>query len=55
MPYEVKKKEDSEAYEVINSETKEVKATHEPPDAKEKAEAQVRLLDAIEHDESWEG
>jgi hypothetical protein len=54
MPYEIRKKEGTEDYEVINSESKEVKATHEPPDAKEKAEAQVRLLEAIEHDEGWE-
>lgn len=53
MPYEIRKKEGTEAYEVINSGTKEVKAVHEPPDAKEKAEAQVRLLDAIENDPTW--
>lgn len=52
MPYEIRQK--GENYEVINSETEEVKATHEPPDAKEKAERQVRLLNAIEHDEGWE-
>ena len=55
MPYEIRKKEGSDAYEVVNTETHEVKATHEPPDAKDKAEAQVRLLDAIEHDDSWDG
>jgi hypothetical protein len=54
MPYEAKKKEGSDAWEVVNTGTGEVKATHEPPDAKDKAEAQIRLLDAIEHDESWE-
>jgi hypothetical protein len=53
MPYEAKQKGDSEAWEVINSETKEVKATHEPPDAQDKAERQVRLLNEIEHDEGW--
>lgn len=54
MPYEVRKKEGTEDYEVINKDTKEVKATHHPPDAKEKAEEQVRLLEAIEHDPEWE-
>lgn len=52
MPYEIK--QSGENYEVINSETHEVKATHNPPDAKEKAEKQVRLLEAIEHDPEWE-
>lgn len=52
MPYEIKAKGDE--YEVINSDTHEVKATHEPPDAKEKAERQIRLLEAIEHDEEWD-
>ena len=50
MPYEIKP--DGEDYLVINSETEEVKARHEPPDAKEKAEAQVRLLHEIES-EDW--
>jgi hypothetical protein len=53
MPYEVRKKEGTEDYEVVNSETKEVKATHEPPDAKEKAENQVKLLHEIENSEGW--
>jgi hypothetical protein len=52
MPYEIKESGDN--YEVINSETKEVKATHEPPDAKGKAERQVRLLEAMENDEGWD-
>lgn len=52
MPYEVKQSGDN--YQVVNSETHEVKATHEPPDAKEKAERQVRLLEAIENDDSWD-
>jgi hypothetical protein len=52
MPYEIR--QSGENYEVINSETKEVKATHEPPDAKDKAERQVRLLEAIENDPGWE-
>jgi hypothetical protein len=47
MPYEVKASGDN--YQVINKDTGEVKATHTPPDAKEKAEKQVRLLEGIEH------
>jgi hypothetical protein len=50
MPYEVRHVEGN-GYEVINSETKEVKGTHE---SKEDAERQVRLLNAVEHDENWE-
>lgn len=53
MPYEIRKLPDEDAYEVINKDTGEVKARHEPPDAKEKAERQVRLLEAVEHDEGW--
>ena len=52
MPYEVRKQEGTENYEVINKDSGEVKAVHEPPDAKEKAERQVRLLEGIEH--GWE-
>jgi hypothetical protein len=52
MPYEVK--QNGENWEVLNSDTKEVKAVHEPPDAKEKAEKQVRLLHAVENDPGWE-
>ena len=52
MPYETEKQ--GENYIVKNTETGDVKATHEPPDAKEKAEAQVRLLHAIENDTEWE-
>lgn len=47
MPYEIKK--DGEDYLVINKESGEEKARHTPPDAHEKAEAQVRLLHGIEH------
>jgi hypothetical protein len=54
MPYEIRKVEGSENYEVINSDTHEVKAVHEPPDAKEKAERQVHLLESIENDPGWE-
>jgi len=53
MPYAVRKG-DGETYEVINKDTEEVKAVHQPPDAKEKAERQVKLLEAIEHDPNWE-
>jgi len=52
MPYEIRKS--GENYEVVNKETQEVKATHEPPDAKDKAERQVHLLNAIENDPGWE-
>ena len=52
MPYEVKK--DGDDYQVINSRTKEVKATHTPPDAEMKAERQVKLLEGIENDPNWE-
>lgn len=52
MSYKVEKR--GENYVVINEETGDVKATHTPPDAKEKAERQVRLLEAIQHDEGWE-
>lgn len=52
MPYDVRK--NGESYDVINTETEDVKATHEPPDAKEKAERQVKLLNEIEKDPGWE-
>ena len=52
MPYEVKESGDN--YQVIIKDTGEVKATHEPPEAKEKAERQVRLLEAIENDPGWQ-
>lgn len=52
MPYKIE--QDGENYKIVNEETGEVKATHSPPDAKEKAERQLRLLEAVEHDESWE-
>jgi len=48
MPYEVKKNGDS--YEVINKDTGEVKAKHTD---KADADAQVRLLHAIENDPNW--
>jgi len=52
MPYKIEK--DGDNYNVINEDSGEIKAVHEPPDAKEKAERQVRLLEAIEHDPGWE-
>lgn len=54
MPYEVHKVEGSEDYEVINSETKAVKATHKPPDAEQKAKDQVELLHEVEKDPEWD-
>lgn len=53
MPYEAVRGE-GEEFNVINSETKEVKATHQPPDAKEKAERQVKLLNEVEKDPGWD-
>jgi hypothetical protein len=53
MPYEAVKGE-GETYNVVNSETNDVKATHEPPDAKEKAERQVKLLNEVEKDPAWD-
>ena len=52
MPYEIKK--DGEDYLVINKDTGKEKARHKPPDAEEKAEKQVHLLEAIENDPGWE-
>lgn len=52
MPYKIEA--DGENYKVINEDTGEVKAVHEPPDAKDKAERQVRLLHAIEHNADFE-
>lgn len=48
MPYEAK--QDGDNWVVVNTETDEVKAVHEPPDAEEKAKRQVRLLEQIEHE-----
>jgi hypothetical protein len=45
VPYRIVK--NGENYDVVNEEG-EVKATHEPPDAEQKAERQVRLLHMIE-------
>jgi hypothetical protein len=51
MPYEIRQAGDN--YEVINKDTGDVKATHEPPDAKEKAEKQVEALNAIADGSEW--
>ena len=51
MPYEARQA--GENWEVVNKDTGDVKATHEPPDAKEKAEKQVKLLHAVENDPEW--
>jgi hypothetical protein len=48
MPYEAKQAEGSENWVVVNTETEEVKATHEPPDGEEKAKRQVRMLSELE-------
>jgi hypothetical protein len=50
MPYEIKPVEGN-GFEVINSDTKDVKAKHA---TREDAERQVRLLNAIEKDPNWE-
>jgi len=50
MPYEIREVA-GDGYEVINSETKVVKAKHA---TKEDAERQVRLLHAVENDPNWE-
>lgn len=52
MPYEIK--QDGEDWLVINKETGEERARHEPPDAKEKAERQVHLLEGVENDPEWQ-
>jgi len=55
MPYKAQKASgENEAWEVINTESDEVRATHEPPDAEAKAKRQVTLLNEIEKDPGWE-
>jgi hypothetical protein len=51
MPYEIRGPNSDGEYEVVNTETKEVKAKKT---SKEDAERQVRLLHAIENDPNWE-
>jgi len=46
MPYAVR--QEGENFLVVNEDTDEVKATHTPPEAKEKAEKQVALLHDLE-------
>lgn len=46
MPYSIQ--QDGDNYNVLN-EDGDVKAVHEPPDAKKKAEEQIKLLHALEH------
>lgn len=50
MPYE-KRKVEGDGWEVVNSQTKAVKAKHS---TEEDADRQIRLLHAIENDPSWE-
>jgi uncharacterized protein (UPF0147 family) len=52
MPYRAEEREGK--WVVVNSETGEVKAIHENPDAEVKAKKQVQLLEAIENDPNWE-
>jgi hypothetical protein len=52
MPYA--KRKNGENWDVYNTETNEVKATHEPPEAEEKADRQVKLLNGIEADPQWD-
>ena len=52
MPYEAK--QNGENWEVINKETGDVKAVHEPPEAEEKAKRQVHLLTTMEDHEGWD-
>jgi len=46
MPYHLQ--QDGDNWNVLN-EDGEVKAVHEPPDAKEKAQKQIELLHSLEH------
>lgn len=49
MPYKVQ--ENNGKYDVVNSDTEEVKATH---DTRKEAEDQVKLLHNIENDPEWD-
>lgn len=53
MPYAARKGE-GETWVVVNTETDAIKAVHEPPDAKDKAERQVKLLHEVENDPAWD-
>lgn len=46
MPYKAEK--DGNDWVVINTETGEIRARHEPPDAEDKAKRQVKLLEVVE-------
>jgi hypothetical protein len=50
MPYEVRKAESGEGFEVVNKDTGDVKAKHA---TEEDAKKQVKLLEGLEH--GWEG
>lgn len=52
MPYKIT--ENGDGYDVISERTGRVVAHHMPPDAKDKAQKQVHLLEAIEHNPNWE-
>ena len=49
MPYEVRKVEGEDKWEVVNKDSGDVKAKHT---SKEDAEKQVKLLEGLEH--GWE-
>ena len=51
MSYRIE--QEGENWKVVNTDTGEVKATHTPPDAKEKAERQLDLLHEVEKNENW--
>ena len=52
MPYEAR--QEGEDWEVVNTETGKVVATHKPPDAKGKAERQLHLLRELQDHEGWD-
>lgn len=52
MPYEAKKNGDN--WDVVNTTTGNVVATHEPPDAEENAKRQVNLLHEVEKNPEWD-
>jgi hypothetical protein len=51
MPYETRPVGDK--VEVVSKDTGRVVATHLPPDAQDKADKQIHLLEAVEHDKNW--
>lgn len=53
MPYTARKG-DGESWIVVNTDTDDVKGTHEPPEAEQKAKRQVKLLTEVENDPEWE-